>query len=77
MVRSYAKSICSIFSLFMESSTLEKSMNRSVALRFFPCAPLMIQWIAKIYKIVERFIGKSFSFFLRIFSTSGWIQLRL
>ena len=33
--RQYARSICSSFSLCMESNALEKSMNKSIASRFF------------------------------------------
>ena len=39
----YASSICSIFSLCMESKALAKSTNNIVACRFFACTPSKIQ----------------------------------
>ena len=56
--RPYAKSVCSIFPLSMESNALDKSMNSSVALKFFARIPSMIRWIVRIYYVVFRFLRK-------------------
>ena len=69
-------SICSIFSLCMASNTLEKSMNNSVASRFFAQTLLMIQWTVTICDVVDLFLLKPFWFFLRSFLISSRIRLR-
>ena len=77
MGRLYAISICFIFSLCMESNALEKFITNSVAKRFFARTPSMIQRIVRICDLVDRFLWKSFGFFLRIFAASGRIRLKL
>ena len=74
--KSMNSSINSIFSLCMKLNALEKSMNSCIALWFFSCTPLLIQCIARIYEVMYKFLRKLFWIFLRIFFTSGLIQLR-
>ena len=54
--RPYARSICSIFHLCMESNSSEKSMNMSVASRFFVRTPSMIRQIDRICYVVDGFL---------------------
>ena len=53
----------------------ENSTNNSVASRFFARSP-MTRWIVRIWEVVDRFLGKPFWFFQRIFSASGQIWFR-
>ena len=43
---------------------------------FFAQTPSMIQWIVRIFDVVDCFLWKPFWFFLRIFSISGLLWLR-
>ena len=74
--RSFASSNCSIFTLYMESNTWEKSTNNKVASRFFAHTSSVIWWIVWICQVMDLFLQKLFWFFLRIFSISGLIWLR-
>ena len=75
--RLYARSICSIFLRCMVSNAQEKSINKSV-LRvfffFFSQIPSKIRRIVRICDI-DRFLRKPFSYFLKIFSVFGLMQL--
>ena len=81
MERPCASSICSIFLQGMESNALEKSMNKSVASRFFAHTPLMIclpcySWLSVFW--VANFIDlvlNRFLFFL-ICISSLWAFLK-
>ena len=61
-----ASSICSIFSLCMEST------NNNVASKFFARTPSRIRRIVKICEVVDLFLRKPFWFFLSIFSILGF-----
>ena len=54
-------------SLRMESNALEKSMNSCVAQRFFERTLSMIREIVRVCELMDRFLGKLFRFFHRIF----------
>ena len=69
--RSYSSSIYFIFSFCMESNTLEKSTNCSIALRLFSYTPSMIRQIVCIFDVVVLSLLKAFGFFLGMFSISG------
>ena len=60
----------------MESNVLEKSTNKSVALRLFAWTP-RIQQIIRICDM-DQFLRKPFWFFLRTFSIAGsmWLSSR-
>ena len=75
MGRLYARSIYSIFSLYMESNASEKSTNNRVASRFFAYSPVLPQ-VVKIFEFVDGFLRKPFWLFLRIFSIVGRIRLK-
>ena len=74
MCITYMSSIYSIFLLCIESNALEKSTNSCVALRFF-LTPLMDYQNLWGYPVIPP--KAILIFFLRIFSISGWIQLRI
>ena len=63
----YAISICSIFSLCMESINVGKSTGSSVASRIFARTHSMIRRIVRLQKAVDRFLQKQFWFFLKNF----------
>ena len=62
------------FAPSLESNASEKSQNESVVLRFFARIPSKI-WRSS--EVVNRFLRNPFSFFVRIFSTSDQIRLRI
>ena len=58
--RLLASSICSIFSVCMESKALRKSTNNIVASRSFGRTPSRIRRIVKICDVVDCFLRKPF-----------------
>ena len=60
----------------MELKPLVKSTNIIVASRFFACTHSRILRIVNIYEVVDLFLRKPFSFFLRMLSILGSMQLR-
>ena len=73
--RPNARSIYSIFSLFMESRAMDKSTKKSLVSRFFARSPSIIRRIIKICDVVDQFLWKPFWFFQRFFSISNSIPL--
>ena len=52
----YACSICSFFHQRMNLNATLKSVNKSVASRFFAHNPSIISWIVRICGVVDRFL---------------------
>ena len=71
--RPFARSICFSFLLCMEPNALEKSTNKSIALRFFRHTP-MIWWIIRIREVVDRFHWKPSSFSENFFNIRSYIM---
>ena len=69
--RPYARRICSIFPLCMESKAILKSTNNIVGCRIFARTPSRILRIVNICEVVDLFLRKPFWFFLRMLSILG------
>ena len=72
----YSNSICSIFSLSLESNAGEKYMNTCVVSRFLARTPSLIQLTVWMCQVMDQFLRKPFWFYTIIFSIFGLIHLR-
>ena len=64
--RPYARRICSIFPLWMESKALVKSTNNIVACMFFTRTPSRILRIINICEVVDLSVHHLFFFFTKV-----------